>query len=177
MEYWKICAELVGLTSSALFLYSSAAADDKKLNFYYILGCLVLSTHLFMLGAIAGGASVALSAARNILTKNDKSGYVKISFMVIFTGIFVYYCFYNTYWYEVLIPLASIVMSVGFIYLKKNGLSMCILLSCSIWLVYGVSIDSYSIMFLEVTTIFSVMYRIVKQNNLTRFVKRNKLKV
>jgi len=177
MDYWKICAEIVGLASSALFLYSSAAADDKKLNFYYILGCLVLATHLFMLGAVAGGASVVLSAARNLLTKNDKSGYIKISFMLIFTGIFVYYCFYNTYWYEMLIPLASIVMSIGFIYLKKNGLSFCIFLSCIIWLIYGISIDSYSIMFLEISSILSVFYRVSKQNNLKRFFKRNKLKI
>ena len=176
MDYWKICAEIVGLVSSGLFLYSSASSDDKKLNFYYILGCIALSSHLFMLGAIAGGASVMLSAIRNMLTKNDKSGYIKTSFMLIFLGIFTYYCFNHTYWYEVLVPLASLVMSVGFIYLKKNGLSICILLSCLIWMVYGVSIESYSIMFLETTTIFSVLYRIFKQNDLGRFVKRNRVK-
>lgn len=176
MDYWKICAELVGIFSSILFLYSSACSDDKKLNFFYTIGCLVLSTHLFMLEAYVGGATVMLSALRNILTKNDKSGYIKTVFMLLFLGIFVYYCFNHTYWHEILMPLASLVMSFGFIYLKKNGLSSCIVISCLIWLIYGIQIESYSILFLEISTICSVMVRIIRQNNLMRFVKRKSLK-
>lgn len=172
MDYWKLVAELVGFMASGLFLYSSGLKDDAKLSFFYTLGCFVLSVHLFMLEAYAGGASTLLSAFRNIAARRDKTGVVKNIFMFVFLGMFAYYCFNHEHWSQILVPLASVVMSVGFIYLKGNGLTFCMVLSCAIWLVYGVCINSHSIVFLEVAIIISASIRIVNQNNLIPIVKQ-----
>lgn len=169
MDYWKVCAEIIGFVASILFLYSSSLTDDKKLTFFYTLGCFVLAAHLSMLGAFAGAATTSLSAIRNIITQKYRYKEIKVAFLLLFLGIFIYYVINHTYWYEILIPLASLVMAIGFIYLKKNGLSACIFLSCSLWLIYGISINSYSIMFLELSTIISVSIRFIKQNELFDF--------
>lgn len=166
MDHWKVCAEVVGVISSGLFLYSSSLTDDKKLSFFYTLGCFVLASHLFMLGAFAGGMTTLLSALRNVITYKFRHNIVKNTFMFIFLAILVYYSFNHVYSYEILIPLASVIMSIGFIYLKNNGLSTCIFLSCVCWLFYGIAIESYSVMFLEVSTILSVLIRFLKQNNI-----------
>lgn len=177
MDYWKLFAELVGFAASGLFLYSSSLKDDDKLSFYYTIGCFVLATHLFMLEAYAGGMATTLSAIRNIVAKRDKTGYIKNFFMLIFLGMFAYYCMYHEHWTQILVPFASVVMSIGFIYLKKNGLTACIIISCSAWLVYGLFIGSHSIIFLEVASILSATIRLIKQNNIIPIVKRKFTKV
>lgn len=172
MDYWKLVAEGVGFAASGLFLYSSGLKDDEKLNFFYTIGCFILATHLFMLEAYIGGATTLLSAIRNIAAKKDKTGVVKNMFMVIFVGMFAYYAYAHNHWSEMLVPLASVVMSVGFIYLKGNGLTACMFLSCSLWLMYGLHIESTSIVFLEVASMFSALVRFVNQNSLIPAVKK-----
>lgn len=177
MEYWKLFAEVIGFAASGLFLFASGLKDDSKLSFYYTLGCIVLALHLFMLEAYAGGLATTLSACRNIAAKKDKTGIIKNIFMVVFLGMFAYYCFNHDHWSDILVPLASVVMSVGFIYLKGNGLTACMILSCMLWLVYGLFIGSHSIIFLEVATILSSSVRIVKQNNLIPAMKKKMSRV
>lgn len=181
MDYWKLFAEIVGFAASGLFLYSAGLTDDKKLSFFYTLGCFILAAHLFMLEAYAGGMTTLLSAFRNIAVRYDRTGQIKHWFMFAFIAIFGYYCVNFTTWYALLVPLASIVMSVGFIYFKKNGLSACIFLSCMLWLMYGLMIGSNSIVFLEVSTILSVSVRFIKQNELMPKLKlkirKNSVKV
>ncbi len=166
MDHWKLLAEVVGFASSALFLYSAGLTDDKKLSFFYTIGCFILAAHLFMLEAYAGGFTTLLSAFRNIAVRFDKTGKIKHIFMFLFIGIFGYYCINFTSWSALLVPFASIIMSIGFIYFKKNGLSACIVLSCLTWLAYGLIIGSNSIVFLEVSTICSVLFRYFKQNEI-----------
>ena len=169
MDYWNFAAEIIGFVASALYLYSASLSDDKKLTFFYNLGCVVLATHLFMLSAYAGSGMVVLSAIRNVLIKRYNSPLLKQMFLGVFVLAFSYFCINHTYWHETLVPFASLIMAVGFIYLKGNGLSFALIASCSTWFVYGVEINSYAIMFLESATIVCVTIRMLKQNNIVDF--------
>lgn len=166
MDYWNFAAEIIGFVASTLYLYSASLSDDRKLTFFYNLGCVVLATHLFMLNAYAGAGMVVLSAVRNILIKKYNSPLLKQFFLGVFVFAFSYFCINHTYWHETLVPLASLIMAVGFIYLKGNGLSFALIASCTTWFVYGIAIDSYAIMFLESSTIVCVAIRMLKQNNI-----------
>lgn len=166
MQYWDLFIEALGFASTAVFLYATGLTDDRKLTIFYTIGCFLLGGHLLLMGAYAGGLTTTLSGIRNIAAMKDKTGKVKRAFMFVFIGIFIYYCFNFTMWYDLLVPLASVVMSVGFIYFKGNKLTLCMMLSCSLWLLYGLMIQSNAIIFLEVTSIMMASYRMLKQNNL-----------
>ena len=164
MEFYNLLAESVGFVATGLFLYSSVLTDDKKFSFYYMIGCLFLSSHLFMIDAFVAGASVLLSFLRNFFMKYDRKGEIKITFMFIFTAIFSYYAVTFTNWYELLVPFAAVLMSYGFMYTKGNLLSF-ILMSCAgLWLVYALQINSLSVIVLELSTICLIFIRMLKQN-------------
>lgn len=171
MQNLDLLTEAFGFTATAVFLYAAGLTDDKKLTIFYTIGCFLLGAHLLMMGAIAGGLTTTLSGVRNIVAMKDKTGTIKRIFMFIFIGIFVYYCFNFTMWYDLLVPLASVVMSVGFIYFEKNKLTLCMITSCSLWLIFGFMINSQAIILLEVATIAMSAIRLVRQNNLLQKLK------
>jgi len=172
---FNLLAESVGFVATGLFLYSTILSCDKKLSFYYMIGCLFLASHLFLLDQVIAACSVLISFSRNFFMKFDRKGEVKLSFMFIFITIFSYYAVTFQHWSELLIPLASVVVSYGFLYTKGNMLSFCIFLCALIWLIFGIEVNSLSIITLEVTSIALLVVRIFKQNKLFSKIKNRRM--
>lgn len=164
METGKIVAEAVGFAATAIFIYSSSLTDDKKLSFFYTIGCFLLASHLLMLNSIYAGLVTALSGVRNMISPFDSTGYVKKAFMGIFVALLAYSITEAKSFIDIIPALASVVMSYGFLYTSKNGLSACIFLSASLWLMVGISIESISLMVLETSTMATLLYRVIKSN-------------
>ncbi len=177
MQYWDLFVEALGFAATAVFLYATGLTDDRKLTIFYTAGCFLLGAHLLMMGAIAGGLTTTLSGVRNIVAMKDRTGKIKRLFMFGFIGIFIYYCFHFTMWYDLLVPFASVVMSVGFIYFEKNKLTFCMIFSCLLWLTFGIMVSSNAIILLEVTSILMASYRLIKQNNLIQKFKLRRQRV
>ena len=172
---FNLLAESVGFVATGLFLYSTILSCDKKLSFYYMIGCLFLASHLFLLDQIIAASSVLISFSRNLLMRFDRKGEIKLSFMFIFIAIFSYYTVTFQHWSELLIPLASVVVSYGFLYTKGNMLSFCIFLCTCLWLIFGIEVNSLSVMTLEITSIVLLMFRILKQNKIFSKIKNRRL--
>jgi hypothetical protein len=171
MDYFSLFVESVGVISTGFYLYSSVLTDDKKLSFYYTIGCLFLASHLLLINAWVAGSSVLLSALRNILVRYDRKGYIKLMFMFIFVGIFAYYFVNHKHWSELLVPFSSVVMSYAFLYTKGNILTLCMFVSAGLWLIFSLYVESYSVLILEISTITLLFVRVIKQNNVLKSFK------
>lgn len=164
MESGKIVAESVGFVATAIFIYSSSLTDDKKLSFFYTIGCFLLASHLLLLGSMYAGVVTAISGFRNLLAPFDKSGKLKKAFMMVFITLLAYSIAKADTFIDVIPALASVVMSYAFLYTTKNALSACIFVSASLWLMVGISLGSVSLIILEASTMATLLYRVIKSN-------------
>ncbi len=160
----RFVADAVGFIATGLFIYSSSLTDDKKLSFFYTIGCFLLAAHLFLMGSMYAGAVTTLSGIRNMVAPFDKTGLVKKLFMMIFIGLLAYTLVESSDLVDIIPALSSAIMSYAFLYTKNNALSFCIFVSASLWFVVAISIGSVPMMVLEAATIATLTYRVFKSN-------------
>ncbi len=182
MSNYQLLSEAFGLLSIFFYLISSATANDRKMNALSAVGSIVLGVHLGMEEQYLASAGLGIAAARNIFSLYYDKGFIKFFFMIVFFALLGYATVNFINWYDVLTPLAGVIVSYAVLYTHKNQRTFWLFFATVLWFVYGFSINSASIMSLEILITFSLVIRVTKQNNwlaqykLPRFKRiRNKL--
>ncbi|MBR1417330.1 MAG: YgjV family protein [Bacilli bacterium] len=135
-----IIAQIFGIISWILLLYSYTKKDINKLLFIQILVCIFDILSYFLLGADAGLLICIVELVKNILYyKTDKDDLIfKISiFVYLLIGLLTI-----KEWYASLPVIACILDSFG---TSKNSkiANICSIISNSLWAVYDILILSY----------------------------------
>lgn len=175
-----ILAQVFGIISWLLLLYSYTKEDIDELLYIQILVCLFDVISYFLLGADAGLLICLVELIKTILYyKTDKDRlifrvglvfYIMIGFLTIRT------------WYAILPVVASVIDSFGVSKDSKSA-NICSIISNTLWTIYDILILSYigalndvvviicniSVLFLGYSRIMHITkFRIVKYNYLTK---------
>lgn len=163
---YQLLSEAFGLVACFFFLWSTGTSNDRLMNKLGFVGCVALGAHLYLSGELLALLGITLAAFRNIFALFYNKKFVRIGFMLGFFSLLGYALFNYNFWYELLTPLAGVIVSYSILYTEKNQRSFWILFATILWFIYGVTIDSFSIVLLEISCLFSLIFRVIKQNNL-----------
>ena len=177
-----IIAQIFGIISWLLLLYSYTKEDIDKLLFIQILVCLFDVISYFLLGADAGLLICLVELIKTILYyKTDKD-------RLIFRVGLIFYLLIGLltvrHWFAILPVLASIIDSFGISKDSKSA-NICSIISNTLWTIYDILIISYvgalndivvvicniSVLFLGYSRIMHISkFRIVKYKYITKKV-------
>jgi hypothetical protein len=158
-------AHFFGIIASITFLYSDMQEDDLNLDKYYTIGNLFFLMHLLLLKSFIPCITVFLAILRNTLNKIYKNNdVIKYSFLTVFFFIFAFTILFSEHWILSLPAFVSLIMTFAFLYTKGNVLTYLSIFCSFLWLIVGVYINSYSVVFLEAVSIFLLIFRFYKQN-------------
>ena len=182
MKDYQLLIEAIGLLSVFFYLLSSGTSNDRKMNALGAIGSIFLGTHLFLAQEYLASAGLGIAALRNIYSLYYDKGFVKFFFMIIFFALLGYATINFKNWYDVLTPLAGVIVSYSVLYTEKNQRTFWLFFATILWFIYGLQIQSMSILLLESFITISLAFRYLKQNNLlpkykfhNRLRSRNKL--
>jgi len=153
----------IGFVATSLYLYSDFQKDDKKLDFYYTLGNVVFVIYLNLIGTHIASITVILAILRNIILRKTNNEFIKGGFLLTFVLIFLYACFWADVWQESLPALVSLIMTYSFAYTNGHKLTISIALCSLLWLLVGISVNSYSIVLMEILSIIILIVRAYRQ--------------
>ncbi|MDP2564445.1 YgjV family protein [Pseudoalteromonas marina] len=159
-----VLANLFGFVSTCLFLYSDIQTDDKRLDFFYTLGNVSFIFHLFLMASFVPAITVILAVLRNVVIARYDKLFVRNFFVIVFLSVFFYAVFTVSDWWNALPALCSLLMTFGFLYTKANALTFVMVVCSVLWLIVGVCIDSYYVIFLELVSILLLFYRFLRVN-------------
>jgi hypothetical protein len=163
---YQLLIEAIGLLSVFFYLLSSGTSNDRKMNALGAIGSFILGTHLFLAEEYLASAGLGIASLRNVYSLYYDKGFVKFFFMIIFFALLGYATVNFKNWYDVLTPLAGVIVSYSVLYTEKNQRTFWLFFATVLWFVYGYEIQSFSILLLESLIIVSLMFRFAKQNNL-----------
>ena len=182
MNNYQLLIEAIGLLSVFFYLLSSGTSNDRKMNALGAIGSVILGIYLFLVGEYLASAGLFIAALRNVYSLYYDKGFVKFFFMLIFFALLGYATVNFKNWYDVLTPLAGVIVSYSVLYTEKNQRTFWLFFAAGLWFVYGYQIQSASILLLESFVSVSLVFRALKQNNLmpkynliSRLKNRNKL--
>jgi hypothetical protein len=166
MSNYQLLSEAFGLLSVFFYLVSSGTTNDRKMNALSAVGSIVLGVHLGMAEQYLASAGLGIAATRNICSLYYDKAFVKFFFMLVFFALLGYATVNFINWYDVLTPLAGVVVSYAVLYTAKNQRTFWLFFATVLWFIYGWAISSFSIITLESLITASLLFRFLKQNSL-----------
>lgn len=156
-----IIGNIIALLASLLMVYTGFIKKKKKILYVQTIqiGLMVVSN--IILGGFTGAINNALSCIRNILCYKDKLG-LKAKMIISITSIVISLVFNNMG----IIGLLPVVSTVIYIWLMNTKdvikFKILIIFTSIIWLIYDISIKSYTSSFFDFANIVANIISIIQ---------------
>lgn len=156
-----IIGNIIALLASLLMVYTGFIKKKKKILYVQTIqiGLMVVSN--IVLGGFTGAINNALSCIRNILCYKDKLG-LKAKMIISITSIVISLVFNNMG----IIGLLPVVSTVIYIWLMNTKdvikFKILIIFTSIIWLIYDISIKSYTSSFFDFANIVANIISIIQ---------------
>lgn len=160
-----IIGNLVALISSILMVYSGAIKQKKKILYIQTiqLGFAVVSN--LILSGITGAIINSISCVRNILCYKDKLGFKEKLLITFLSTIFS--VAFNNLGVIGILPLISLILYLWLMNVESViKFKLLIIFSTLFWLIYDITIKSYSSAIFDFMTITANIISIIQLNYL-----------
>jgi len=159
-DYQILIAEAFGAAAVVLNFIGYRQQDINRYRFISALALLAVSTHFFLIDAIAAGISCALACARNIIAMRHRGIQILVFFIAANLGFFIYEWFFlGSSWIILFAYSSSILFTVGSIILTSAvRIRQWFIAAESLGLVYTVLVGSIFGTVFNVTNLCSIFY-------------------
>ena len=165
MDNINLFSELFGLVATILMFIGFFNIDDKKLIIIGTFSNIFWAFHFLILGALGGFISILFSLSRTFIFFKFNNPKIKYVFLIILS-IFLFYKLYLNENLEDILPLIStFVVSYGILFYEKNKLTVVLILSNVLWVIYSIIVVSVSGTISYFVIILILIYRWIKINN------------
>lgn len=151
-------AELFGAIAVVLNFIGYRQNDINRYRLISALALASVSTHFFLLGAMAAGIGCLLACIRNIVAMRYRSNHILYLFVALNLGFFFYEYFWLDHSAMIIIAYASsLIFTVGSIVLQDaNLIRRWFVLAELLGLIYAISVGSIFGSVFNVTNLFSI---------------------
>ncbi len=164
IENQVFIAEMFGAVA---VIFNFIGYRQQDINRYLLISAVALaavSTHFFLLGAVAAGIGCALACVRNIVAIKYRGTPILVLFVLANIGFFVYEWFYlDSQWIILFAYTSSLIFTVGSIVLTSAlRIRQWFILAESFGLIYAVLVGSIFgtvFNFTNLCSIFFTLYR------------------
>jgi hypothetical protein len=137
--------------------------DD--INRYLLISAMALaavSTHFFLLGAMAAGIGCALACVRNLIAMKYRGNHILITFVLLNVGFLLLELFVLEHGLLILVAYASsLIFTVGSIAIKNAAkIRQWFILAESLGLIYAVMVGSIFGTIFNISNLCSILYKL-----------------
>jgi hypothetical protein len=166
LDYFNICAEIIGFIASFILLLSATKVKDKDLIILQGVSNTLWIIHYLMFGAITGVIACTFGVLRNAFVFKWNSHKAKMIFVFVFFLFSVGQLLFLDNFIKAIPIIAIFIISYGVLFSEKNKLTYYLLFGNTIFLVFSIYIESISATFNYIAMISLLIYRLKKIKNI-----------
>lgn len=155
-----LIAEIFGALAVILNFIGYRQHDINRYRLISAIALAAVSTHFFLLGALAAGIGCALASVRNIVAMRFRGKAILLFFLAANIGFFIYEWFYlDSQWIILFAYISSLIFTVGSIVLTSAlRIRQWFILAESFGLIYAVLVGSIFGTIFNTTNLCSILY-------------------
>ena len=160
----NLVAEAFGAVAVVLNFWGYKQQNINRYRFISALALCAISTHFFLLGALAAGYGCALASVRNIIAIKYRGTFILLAFILANIGFFVFEWFYlESAWIILFAYSSSMIFTVGTIVLKSTlRIRQWFIFAEILGLIYAVLVGSIFGTVFNVLNLCSIFYALFK---------------
>ena len=157
-----VVAEAFGALAVILNFISYRQDDVNRYRLISALALASVSTHFFMIGAMAAGIGCALACVRNLVAMKYRGNNILITFVMLNIGFLCFELFVLEHGYLIFVAYASsMIFTVGSIALNNaKTIRQWFILAEVLGLVYAVMVGSIFGTVFNVVNLISILYKL-----------------
>lgn len=156
--------QIIGIIASSFIISGFGSKSDVKFKLLMVIGNIFFAAHFFMLGAFTAVGIDLINAARNAISiKFNKSKSLGFLFCALY--LFIAFFTYETK-IDIFPTLGAIIATLAIYNLSGKYLRYAMYLSSSLWLSYGIIINSWGTIITETFNILAntaTIWRLLKE--------------
>lgn len=145
---------------------------QDNINHYLLISAAALaavSTHFFLLGAMAAGIGCALACVRNVIAMKYRGNHILMAFVLLNIGFLLLELFVLEHGLLILVAYASsLIFTVGSIAIKEAAkIRRWFILAESLGLIYAVMVGSIFGTIFNISNLCSIAYKLIQDRHAT----------
>lgn len=160
-----IVAEAFGALAVALNFIGYRQEEINRYRFISALALASVSTHFFMLGAMAAGIGCMLACARNLIAMRYRNEWVLYGFVALNLGFFAWEWFWlDHHWSIIIAYTSSLIFTVGSIVLQSAmRIRQWFILAELLGLVYAIMVGSIFGSIFNISNLISIAVKLAQE--------------
>ncbi|MBT1451115.1 YgjV family protein [Glaciecola sp. XM2] len=160
MENQYVIAEVFGAIAVVFNFIGYRQQDINRYRLISAIALAAVSTHFFMLGALAAGIGTALASVRNIIAIYYRGNSVLALFVVLNIAFFVYeWGYLDSPWIIIIAYTSSMIFTVGsIVFTQAAQVRKWFIFAEGLGLVYAILVGSIFGTIFNITNLCSIFY-------------------
>lgn len=175
MENQLVIAEMFGAIAVVVNFIGYRQQDINRYRLISAIALAAVSTHFFLLGALAAGIATGLACVRNLIAIYYRGNSVLALFVVLNIAFFTYeWGYLDSPWYIIIAYASSMVFTVGSIVLTQAvQVRQWFILAELLGLIYSVIVGSIFGTIFNITNLCSIFYILIRDRRNALNDKKN----
>lgn len=167
MENQFVIAEVFGAIAVVVNFIGYRQQDINRYRLISAIALAAVSTHFFMLGALAAGIGTALASVRNLIAIYYRGNSILALFVVLNVAFFVYeWGYLDSPWFIIIAYSSSMIFTVGsIIFTQAVQVRQWFIIAELLGLVYSIMVGSIFGTLFNISNICSIVYILVRDRN------------
>ncbi|MFC4701689.1 YgjV family protein [Glaciecola siphonariae] len=169
MDTHIIIAEAFGAIAVVFNFIGYRQQDINRYRFISAIALAAVSTHFFMLGALAAGIGTALACIRNLVAMYYRSNGILALFVVLNIAFFCYeWAILDSPWIIIIAYASSMIFTVGsIVFTNAVQIRRWFILAESLGLVYAIMVGSIFGTIFNISNLCSIFYILLRDKKAT----------
>ncbi|WP_395341448.1 YgjV family protein [Ningiella sp. W23] len=165
MEAHIIVAELFGAIAVVFNFIGYRQQDINRYRLISAIALAAVSTHFFMLGALAAGIGTALASVRNVIAMYYRGNAILALFVVLNIAFFAFeWGYLDSPWIIIIAYSSSLIFTVGtIVFTEAAQVRRWFILAEALGLIYAVLVGSIFGTIFNITNLSSIFYVLYKE--------------
>jgi len=167
LENQFVIAEVFGAIAVVVNFIGYRQQDINRYRLISAIALAAVSTHFFMLGALAAGIGTALASVRNLIAIYYRGNSILALFVVLNVAFFVYeWGYLDSPWFIIIAYSSSMIFTVGsIIFTQAVQVRQWFIIAELLGLVYSIMVGSIFGTLFNISNICSIVYILVRDRN------------
>jgi hypothetical protein len=164
LENQIVIAEVFGAIAVVVNFIGYRQQDINRYRLISAVALAAVSTHFFMLGALAAGIGTALASVRNLIAIYYRGNAILALFVVLNIAFFTYeWGYLDSPWFIIIAYSSSMIFTVGsIIFTRAAQVRQWFILAELLGLVYSIIVGSIFGTIFNISNICSIVYILVR---------------
>jgi hypothetical protein len=170
LENHIVIAEIFGAIAVVFNFIGYRQQDINRYRLISAIALAAVSTHFFMLGALAAGIGTALACVRNLIAMYYRGNAILAMFVVLNVAFFAYeWGVLDSPWIIIIAYSSSLIFTVGsIVFTNAAQVRRWFILAEALGLVYAVMVGSIFGTIFNITNLCSIFYILFRDRNTTK---------